>query len=231
MISTGAAASPRVVFLDRGSSSGVKAGMAVMNADGIVGKVTAAYPSASQVLLVTDPNFAAGVISAKGKVQGTLKGLDSSTCKVDYLQNEQKVEVGEWFFTSGEDRIFPRGIPVGQVRSVGTGPVFKEVLLTPSALARGLDEALIVLEGVHQTLEQAEAAVPGVAPLLPPPPSEVPSQELAPQPGPATPLVGTDADRLVEQYRKAAEARGRGYGGAPLPPKTPPVKPPAPVIP
>jgi rod shape-determining protein MreC len=224
VISTGAGATPKVVFVDRGSTAGVRAGMAVINADGVVGKVTAAYPAAAQVLLITDPNFAAGVISAHNRVQGTLKGVNSSTCKVDYLQNEEKVDVGEWFYTSGEDRIFPRGLPVGQVKSVAAGATFKEVMLSPSGVTRGLEEVLIVLEGVHQTLTEAEAAQPGSAPLLPVPPDEQPQAPVA-VPGSSAPVVGTDADRLVDQYRKAAESRGRGYGDTPLPAKTPPVKP------
>jgi rod shape-determining protein MreC len=61
------------------------------------------------VLLITDPNFAAGVISQKNRVHGTLKGQGYSTVIVDYVQNEQKVEQGEWFYTSGDDRIFPKG--------------------------------------------------------------------------------------------------------------------------
>ena len=43
-------------------------------AGGIVGKITAVYPTASMVLLASDPLFAAGVVSQKHRAQGTLKG-------------------------------------------------------------------------------------------------------------------------------------------------------------
>ena len=75
----------KVVFVDRGSVSGVQRGMAVVTPDGIVGKVIAAYPTASEVLLITDPDFAAGVISQKTQVRGTLKGQGTPQCKVDYV--------------------------------------------------------------------------------------------------------------------------------------------------
>src|SRR5204862_496088 len=42
----------KVVFVNRGSAEGVQRGMAVVTPDGIVGKVSAAYPTASEVLLV-----------------------------------------------------------------------------------------------------------------------------------------------------------------------------------
>lgn len=66
----------KVVTVNRGSLNGVERGMAVVTPDGIVGKVTSAYPTASLVQLVTDPEFAAGVMSQKGQVRGTLKGRE-----------------------------------------------------------------------------------------------------------------------------------------------------------
>ncbi len=65
-----------MVYVDRGSVAGVQRGMAVVTPDGIVGKVIAAYPTASQVLLVTDPDFAAGVISQRTRPAATSKVLE-----------------------------------------------------------------------------------------------------------------------------------------------------------
>ena len=58
------------------------------------------------------------MVSQKSQVRGTLKGQGTPLCKVDYVPFEEKVEAGEWFYTSGDDRIFPRGFPVG-VAKVG----------------------------------------------------------------------------------------------------------------
>ena len=108
----------RSVLIDRGTQSGVRRGMAVVTPDGIVGTVIAVFPFASQVRSVTDPGFAAGVESQKNHVHGVLKGLGTSSARVDFVPTGQKVEDGEMFFTSGEDRIFPKGLPVGKVTSV-----------------------------------------------------------------------------------------------------------------
>ena len=127
----------KVVFVDRGTVSGVERGMAVVTPDGIVGKVITAYPTASAVLLITDPDFAAGVVSQKGLAHGTLKGQGTPICRVDYVPFEEKVEPGEWLYTSGDDRIFPRGFPVGVVKAVRSAQPFKEILVDPSGMARG----------------------------------------------------------------------------------------------
>ncbi len=78
VIGNGTGANSKVVFVDRGSASGVENGMAVVTPDGIVGKVVDAYLTSSLVMLITDPTFAAGVVSQKNHVHGTLKGQGHS---------------------------------------------------------------------------------------------------------------------------------------------------------
>ncbi len=203
---TGAGA--KVVIVDRGSSSGIEKGMAVITPDGIVGKVNGVYPTASFVLLITDPTFAAGVISQTNRVHGTLKGQGNSTVIVDYVQNEEKLEQGEWFYTSGDDRIFPKGLPAGQATVVRAGKTHKEIYVTPSGFQNGLEEVLIVIEGVHAPIPGAPA-LSQTEHLLAPPrrtrrtPADAPVQSGG---------LATDADRLVEQYRKIGEAEKHVYG-------------------
>ncbi len=208
---TGAGA--RVVIVDRGSNSGVEKGMAVITPDGIVGKVNGVYPTASFVLLITDPTFAAGVISQKNRVHGTLKGQGNSTAIVDYVQNEENVEQGEWFYTSGDDRIFPKGLPAGQATVVRAGKMHKEIYLAPSGLQNGLEEVLIVVEGVHTPIPETPA-MSQAEHLLTPPPSDGPLGDgrAAPADAPAQSARSTDADRLVEQYRKIGEAEKHTFG-------------------
>lgn len=219
VIGTGTGANSRVVFIDRGSRGGVMPGMAVITPDGIVGKVIAAYPTASQVLLVTDPNFAAGVISQKHRVHGTVRGLGYGACEVDYVQNEEQVDPGEWFFTSGDDGVFPKGLPVGAVTVVRPDNPFKKVFLTPSGLQSGLEEVLVVLEGVHQPIPEQSVSATGMH-LQPPPAQTAPEEEAPAVPG-VKPNTGTDADRLRERYKAIGEAQRHKFGEG-LPGSKPP---------
>jgi rod shape-determining protein MreC len=198
-----------MVFVDRGSLSGVMRGMGVLTPDGILGKVTAAYPTSSQVLLVTDPEFAAGVVSIKNHARGTLKGYDGQLCKVDYVPFEDKVEPGDWFYTSGDDRMFPSGFPVGVVKSVQPGQPFKEIMLEPSGMARGLEDVLIVLDAVHQDIPDTP---PGSQPVYvaPPPPTTGDTEVAAPAAQGAT--AGTEADRLKAAYKAAGDAQNHTFG-------------------
>ena len=210
IIGTGAGANSKVVFVDRGTVSGVQRGMGVVTPDGIVGKVIAVYPTASQVLLVTDSDFAAGVITQKSGVRGTLKGQGTPQCKVDYVAFEEKVEPGEMLFTSGDDRIFPRGFPAGVVRTVRPGQPFKEILADPIGLQRGLEDVLILIEGVHQAIPDAPSAIQPVYIAPPPPGSEAKPADAAPKEP-----IGTEADRLREQYKTLGEEQKHKFGENP----------------
>jgi len=210
VIGTSTGANSKVVFVDRGSTSGVMRGMAVLTPDGIVGKVIASYPTASQVQLITDPTFAAGVLSQKNKITGTLKGQGRSDCIVDYVQIEQPVEVGEWFYTSGDDRVFPKGLPVGQVSVVRPGRTFKEIYLVPAGFQRGLDEVLIVVEGVHQQIPHETAVVSGELKMLPPPPPDGQQEQAIHADSPEN--LMTDADRLKEKYKEIGNSQNYKFG-------------------
>lgn len=220
IIGLGAGFNSKVVFVDRGSTAGVEKGMAVVTPEGIVGKVLAAYPTASQVMLITDPNFAAGVISQKNHARGTLKGQGYADCKVDYVQNEQKVDVGEWFYTSGDDRIFPKGFPVGVARVVRQGTGTKDVFIEPRGLQHGLEEVLILIEGVHQAIPDTPVAANEPVYMTPPLPATAQaagvSADAANKSG-----AQTDADRLREQYKQIGDAQGHKFGEG-LPGSKPP---------
>ena len=215
VIATATGASASAVFVDRGSTSGVEKGMAVVTPDGIVGKVLASYPTASQVLLATDPGFAAGVVSQKNHVRGILKGQGHGNCRVDYVQNEEKVETGEWFYTSGDDRIFPKGMQVGRVTVARAGNPFQEITLDPIGLANGVEEVLIVLEGVHQEIPEFKTAAQPMY-IAPPVPGAAKEAQPVSASGPnRAPALTTDADKITTRYREIGAEQGHKFGENP----------------
>lgn len=207
-----------VLILDRGSSDGVKRGMAVVTGDGIVGQVVASYPTASLMMLASSQGFAAGVISQKHRTPGLLKG-DGGTCRVEGIHNEQQLDKDEWFYTSGEDRIFPRGLRVGQVHSIKEGQEGKEIEVRPAALRVDFAEVLILLDAVHGQIPDAPTPPdPAVQVLAPPPqdpntPAATPASPVTPGGSPTN--LNTDADRIREHYKRVVESQGIKVGSTP----------------
>jgi rod shape-determining protein MreC len=206
VIGNSTVATAKAVFIDRGSTSGIAQGMAVVIPEGIVGKVAAVYPLVSQVLLITDSTFKVGVESQKGHVHGVLD-CGTGKCAVEQIQNEDKVDVGEWFFTSGEDRIFPKGFPVGVVVSTQAGQGMKDVRLNLSGAPGGAEQVLVVLKGVHQRIPAAEVPERNVATMLAPPPSDTTADEEQ------TAKPQTEADKIVQKYNAIGKEQNHVYGG------------------
>ena len=129
------------------------------------------------------------------------------------VQNEEKVEVGEMFYTTGEDRVFPKGLPVGKVVSVQPGPTFKLIDVVPAGTANGLtEEVLIVLEGVHQDVPPPNAVAEKIQLSPAPPLTKDSSINSMPISGGANGQMVTDADKTVEKYRALEQSRGATFG-------------------
>ena len=114
------------------------------------------------------------------------------------------------FYTTGEDRVFPKGLPVGRVVSQKAGPTFKLIDVVPAANS-DLDEVLIVLEGVHQEIPQPNSVAERIQLSPAPQPGKDSSANLVNGAAAIGQLV-TDADKTVEQYRVLERQRGATFG-------------------
>ena len=139
------------VTIDRGSSSGVELNMPVVTSGGIVGRVIALSPVTAQVMMVTDEKAAAGAIvgqlSGSGAL-GSVVGLgESNLIEMRYVSGLQKVEVGDYILTTGQDGIYPAGLSVGQVVQVnhGTATQAHQIFIKPSANLDELEEVAVLL--------------------------------------------------------------------------------------
>jgi len=146
-IGTSGSDQSRVFYLDKGSADGLDRDMAVITADGIVGKVREVYPKSAQVLAINDQTSGAGVILETTRIRGILRGNASGQLQIVGLLADQRIQRGETVLTAGGDLIFPRGLPVGVVEKVVPDPdrdSFIDVIVKPAAHLDRLDEVLVV---------------------------------------------------------------------------------------
>jgi rod shape-determining protein MreC len=140
------------VTIDAGSSSGVAVYDAVVNGAGLVGRVTKVDANASQVTLITDQSsyVDAMVVSgdSKGNAQGILAGSVTGDLTLQYVDKNAKIKVGQYVVTSGmQGSVFVRGIPIGQVDSVGSQDVelYQSISVSPFVDFRNLDLVQVVV--------------------------------------------------------------------------------------
>src|ERR1039457_3662159 len=137
----------RVFYLDKGSADGLDRDMAVITADGIVGKVREVFPNSAQVLAINDQTSGAGVILETTRIRGILRGNAAGRPQIVGILADQRIQPGEKVLTAGGDLIFPRGLPVGVVEKVAPDPErdsFIDVIVQPAAHLDRLDEVLVI---------------------------------------------------------------------------------------
>lgn len=168
VIGSSAALSTRTVFLDRGSEQGLERDMAVITPEGVVGKVVQVFPSSAQVLLLTDERSGVGALLENSRVHGVVKGTGAALVRMDYVINDEKVAAGERILTTGEDQVYPKGVPVGTVSAVRDGGVFKEITVRPAVAFNRLEDVLVVLSrGADFEPHKPPAESPAPAPQKP----------------------------------------------------------------
>ena len=111
-----------VFYIDKGSHDGLKPDMAVITAEGIVGKVRDVLPHVTRVLAVNDTTSGAGVILETTRIRGVLRGDAIGQLEVVGVTADERIQPGEHVLTAGGDLIFPRGLPVGMVKKVVQRP-------------------------------------------------------------------------------------------------------------
>ncbi len=141
----------RSIYIDKGWRDGIRPDMAVITADGVVGKVLRVFgqkslePSTSQVLLINDQSSGVGAILEKSRLQGVLKGSATGEVILEKVMADEQVQPGERVLTSGGDQIFPKGLPVGTVlQSISGSDLFLNIKVKPAANLSKLEEVLVI---------------------------------------------------------------------------------------
>jgi rod shape-determining protein MreC len=147
------------VTIDRGSADGVAADMAVMAAQGVVGRViNRPAPHASQVQLLVSRTAAAGAVIERADAGGgiVVGTAGDPPLQMRYLSDVREVHPGDRVVTSGQDGVFPRGFLIGWVaRAEGGGGRDRVVTVRPAVDFTRLNIVLVVLA------RPSAAAAPG----------------------------------------------------------------------
>jgi rod shape-determining protein MreC len=206
-----------VIYIDKGANDGIKPDMAVITPAGIVGKVLRVFRASSQVLLINDPSSGVGAILESSRLQGILQGTAAGETMLRYVMSDEKVAPGERVLSSGGDRIFPKGFPVGTVQQINPGSdLFLNIRVKPAADLSRLEEVLVVTRMVENAPQTSEPSKPLRAadilaerlPRVPQKPPAVPAKGTAAAPAPATKPPAETASTNPSQGATAASTTG-----------------------
>ena len=142
----------RTLVINRGSSSGIRDGMAVVSAEGVVGQTIKVSSSTARVLLLTDHASGIAATIQRSRARGVVKGKGEMLCTLEFTTREEDVKVGDTVITSGIGGVFLKGLPIGEVTMVKRGEygIFQTVSIRPAVNLPHLEEVLVVQRGGYE---------------------------------------------------------------------------------
>jgi rod shape-determining protein MreC len=156
----------QLVTVDRGADAGLERMMPVVVAQGVVGRVHTVGPDSADVLLVSDRNSSVAALVERSRARANVRGTgDPDRCRLDYALRSDDLVDGDLLVTSGTDRVFPRGLPVGKVSRLekqGQG-LYQRADVVPAVDLTKLEEVLVVTSPVRPAPAEPQAAAPAPA--------------------------------------------------------------------
>ncbi len=127
----------QTIVLDKGSLDGVAKDMAVCDRFGnLVGRtIEPVSLKETMVQLITDKDSSVSGVSTVNGLTGSVTGRSDAVCELRYvLASVSGGEPGEGLLTTGYDKIYPPGLPVGKIKTLEkdeTSPVFHKITVEP----------------------------------------------------------------------------------------------------
>lgn len=138
------------VILDKGNVHGVKRNMAVLTAQGLIGKVilTTPFTSTVELLSTQNPNYrVSAMVAGETEVFGLIEGYDDERKELILKRIDSDIEIkkGQKIESSGLGGIFPKGLLIGEITEVTTDDfgLTKMAYIKPSAEFALLDHVMI----------------------------------------------------------------------------------------
>lgn len=140
----------RYLKIDKGTSSGIKVGEAVVFNDNYIGKIVQISEKSANVQILADPDSKVAAFSQglEGKAKGVLVGQFGSDVIFDKILHEEKINVGDLVYSEGTEGYLPRGLILGKVVQVleRENEVFKQAKVQSNFDIRDLELVFVIQE-------------------------------------------------------------------------------------
>lgn len=119
--SSGATAFDNIRYIDKGSNDGIVAGQAVVDEDGLVGRVDLVSANDARIRLITDPVVSVGVRVQSTNETGIVTGRGDGPLRLEMFRATEPVRAGALVVTDGSR--YPPGLVVGAVTTTADAEV------------------------------------------------------------------------------------------------------------
>lgn len=138
----------KFVIINRGSDDGVRRGMPVVSAEGLIGRIDWVTSNAARVQLIIDSTSLVGVVIEPATVDGDLIGSVTSDLSIENIPQSSEIQPGDLVMTSGLGGKYPADILIGQIASIRdqATDLFKIASVQPAIDFDRLQIVLVILD-------------------------------------------------------------------------------------
>lgn len=146
VISVSGESRPVSAVINRGSEDSVFVDQALINQEGLIGRVFSVTPKYATIQLLTDPGSRVAVRIARSREMGIVKYIPSEGLILDNFPIQGQIAEGDQILSSGLGGVYPAGLVVGTVVSVERpdGELFCRVKLEAAANITSLENLFIL---------------------------------------------------------------------------------------
>ncbi|MEI6831621.1 MAG: rod shape-determining protein MreC [Candidatus Omnitrophota bacterium] len=135
------------VIIDKGKYNGIRRSMVVINAQGLVGRVSESADNTSKVSLVNDPSLGISSIVQRSRQEGLVSGTLGAYLIMRYLPEDSDIIVNDLIVTSELSQVYPKGLLVGKVIKIGRelSGLNRYAIVKPAVNCSAIEEVLVII--------------------------------------------------------------------------------------
>lgn len=139
-----------IFVIDKGKRDGIDANMTLTNAGGLIGKVIESGSGYAKAQSILDSRSSVSAISLRTNDLGVVKGeyslMDAGLCRMEYVNADAEIMVGDEIVTSHLSQIYPPGITIGHVKEIRTeaNGLTKYAIIEPTVDFKHLDTVVVI---------------------------------------------------------------------------------------
>jgi len=135
------------LVIDKGSSSGIKKGMAVSTYLGLAGRIVETTKFTSKVMLFSDPNLGVSSLVQRSRQEGLVCGTLGANLIMKYLPEDADIKLQDVIISSGLNDVYPKGLLIGRVIDIGSefSGLSRYAIIKPAVNFSNIEEVLVII--------------------------------------------------------------------------------------
>ena len=135
------------LIIDKGSSQGIRKGLAVATYLGLAGRIVETTGSTAKVMLLNDPSLGVSALVQRSRQEGLVCGTLGANLIMKYLPEDADIKLEDTIISSGLNATYPKGLLIGTVVDIGRdfSGLSRFAVVKPAVELSNIEEVLVII--------------------------------------------------------------------------------------